>query len=119
MKQGMGDKGFIKSLLGLLLLAAVIFVGVSFGKPYYRYHTLTRRTTEAVEYQGGRISVPDLRAKIMADAAELGITTLTEENLRVTINEAKLIKVHATWSDTVDFWGYYQKQFDFVMNEEY
>ena len=33
--------------------------------------------------------------------------------------DRKMIKVKATWSETVDFWGYYQKKIDFVMEEEY
>ena len=40
------------------------------------------------------------------------------EDLDVSIVN-KIVKVKATWSETVDFWGYYQKKIDFVMEEEY
>jgi hypothetical protein len=58
-----------------------------------------------------------IRANILKDAAELGIQ-LNEAELSVT-SDKKVIKVKATWKDTVDFWGYYQKTFDFELYEEY
>ena len=53
----------------------------------------------------------------MADAEELNVP-LAEEDLEVAIDK-KNISVKATWSETVDFFGYYQKTFDFVMEEDY
>ena len=52
----------------------------------------------------------------MKDAEELHVP-LDEKDLEVAKVE-KMIKVKATWSETVDFWGYYQKKIDFVMEEE-
>ena len=43
---------------------------------------------------------------------------LMKQNLEVAVDK-KNVKVKATWSETVDFWGYYQKTFDFVMEEDY
>ena len=31
----------------------------------------------------------------------------------------RMVNVKATWSETVDFWGYYKKTIDFVMEEDY
>ncbi len=53
----------------------------------------------------------------MLDAKDLGIS-LNEKNLEIT-QDKKIIKVKAKWSETVDFWGYYQKTFHFEMSEEY
>jgi hypothetical protein len=115
MKNDLGEKGFIKTLLGLLLLGAIIVSLVLLGKPYYRSYTLGAHTRDYLKTEIGDIA--KIRNNVMQDAAELGIK-LSDADLSVTINN-KVVKVKATWKDTVDFWGYYQKTFDFEMYEEY
>jgi hypothetical protein len=115
MKGRIGRQGFITTLLLLLFLGALGFVGISFGKPYIRYNTLRSHTKDILSSE---LSVlPAIKEKIMADAAELKVP-LKEENLELTMDN-KIIKVKATWSETVNFWDYYQKQLDFVMEVEY
>jgi hypothetical protein len=115
MKDNIRDKGFIKGIFFILLFVAVMFVLLSFGKPYFRYYTLGSHTRNALKMDIGSIDV--IRAKIKEDAKELNIP-LEDEDLQVVL-ENKTIRVKATWSDTVDFWGYYQKKLNFTMNEEY
>lgn len=115
MKRNMGEKGFIKVLMGLLLLAAIMVCLVLLGKPYYRSYTLGAHTRDFLKTEIGNVDL--IRANVMKDAEELGIK-LEDADLSVTI-ENKIVKVKATWQDTVDFWGYYQKTFDFEINEEY
>lgn len=115
MKQNVGEKGFIKTLFGFLLLGALIVSLVLFGKPYYRSFTLGAHTRDFLKTEIGDINA--IRSNVMKDAAALGIK-LNEANLSVTLDH-KVVKVKATWKDTVDFWGYYQKTFDFEMYEEY
>ena len=115
MKKKLGEKGFIKTLFGLLLLGAIMVSLVLLGKPYYRSYTLGAHTRDFLKTEIGNIDI--IRTNIMKDAAELGIK-LNEADLSVTI-ENKIVKVKAKWKDTVDFWGYYQKTFDFEMAEEY
>ncbi len=112
----LGERGFIKTFLLLVVLAAAAYVGIEFGKPYYRYNTLRSHTKDLLSTELSNVDM--LKQKIMADAAELNVP-LKEENLSV-VMEGKIIKVKATWSETVDiFWGYYQKQLDFDMQTEY
>ena len=115
MMKEMGDRGSIKGFFWLIILAAVVFVGISFSKPYYRYYTLGSHTRDFLKTDTGDIEA--IKKNVMKDAAELKVP-LDEKDLEVVVVE-KMIKVKATWSETVDFWGYYQKQFDFVMEEEY
>lgn len=114
MRQKIGNRGFVKGVLALCVLVAIGFVGVSLGKPYYRYYLLSSHTRDFLRTDN---NAETIRKNIMADAAELKVP-LAEKVLEVGIND-KTIKVKATWSETVDFWGYYQKKFDFVMEEEY
>jgi hypothetical protein len=115
MKIRIGDRGFVKGFLLLSILVAIVFVGISFSKPYYRYYTLGSHTRDFLKSDIGNVNA--IKKNIMDNAAELNVP-LEEEDLEVVI-EKKIVKIKATWSETVDFWGYYQKTFEFVMEEEY
>jgi hypothetical protein len=118
MKGRMGRQGSISVLLLLLVFGALIFVGISFGKPYYRYNTLRSHTKDILSSELSQL--PLIKEKVLEEAKELNVP-LQEENLEVTTKGAlgKIINVKATWSETVNFWDYYQKQLDFVMEVEY
>jgi hypothetical protein len=115
MMERIGERGFFKGFFCLLILVAVVFVGISFSKPYYRWYTLGSHTRDFLKTDIGDIKA--IRKNIMDNAVELKVP-LDENDLEVSIVN-KIVKVKATWSETVDFWGYYQKKIDFVMEEEY
>ncbi len=115
MMRNRGEKGFIKTLFGFLLLGAIMVCLVLFGKPYYRSYTFGAHTRDFLKTEIG--DIVKIRENVVKDAAELGIR-LNEADLSVTLDN-KIVKVKATWKDTVDFWGYYQKTFDFDLYEEY
>ena len=114
MMKKIGNRGFVKGVLSLCILVAIIFIGISFGKPYYRFYALGSHTRDFLKTDVGDIDA--IKKNVMKDAAELNVP-LDEAALEV-VSLNKIIKVKATWSETVDFWGYYQKQLDFVMEEE-
>ena len=115
MNKGIGEKGLIKGIFIVLVLVAVVFLSISFGTPYYRYYVLGSHTRDILKSEIGRIET--IRTKIMEEAKELNVP-LDEENLEVVLDK-KIIRVNASWTDTVDFWGYYEKKIDFSINEEY
>jgi len=115
MMQYAGNRGLVKGIFLLLILVAIVFVGISFAKPYYRYYTLGSHTRDFLKTDTG--SIDAIKANVMKDAAELNVP-LDEKDLEV-VRVDKIMKVKATWSETVDFWGYYRKKIDFVMEEEY
>jgi len=115
MMKRIGERGFVKGFFGLFIVVAIFFVGISFGKPYYRYYTLGSHTRDFLKTDIGDMNA--IRKNILDNAAELNVP-LDEKDLDVRI-EKKIVKVKATWSETVDFWGYYTKKLDFVMEEEY
>lgn len=115
MKKRIGERGLIRGIFLILVLVAVIFLLISYGTPYYRYYVLGSHTRDILKAEIGRIDV--IRTKIMDEAKELNVP-LDEENLEVVLDK-KIIKVNASWTDTVDFWGYYQTKIGFSINEEY
>jgi hypothetical protein len=115
MSRNIGRQGSIKVYLCMVVFVAVAFVGISFGKPYYRYNTLRSHTKDMLLEDIGSPEI--IKAKVMGEAAALNIP-LDEDNLEVTITSKKITIVKAKWSETVDFWGYYQKTLDFELDEE-
>jgi len=116
MKSVVGQRGSITGILLFLVLIAIAYVGISFAKPYIRYNTLRSHTTDILQME--LKSLPAIKEQVLKDAAELKVP-LSEENIEVTVSSMKVIKVRATWSETVNFWDYYQKQLDFVMEVDY
>jgi hypothetical protein len=115
MRKDLGQKGFIKGIIGLFLLIALILAGTTFARPYYRYYSLGSHTRDFLRTEIGNVET--IRKNIMKDAAELDVP-LNEKDVSISVVQ-KIIKVKATWTDTVDLWGFYQTSVDFVMEEEY
>jgi len=113
-KNNIGNQGFVKGFLSLLLIVLLAYIGISFGKPYYRYYTLGSHTRDFLKMETGNIQA--IREKILSEAADLKIN-LKGKDLEVSIVN-KIVKVRAKWSDTVDFGGYYTKKLYFVMEED-
>lgn len=117
MKRGLNNKGFFKVFIALTIVALLGFAGISFGLPYYRYFTLSARTADLLKGEVGS-NVQFVREKVMETAAELNVP-LNEEDVDVTfVGIHKKMIVKAEWSETVDFFGLYEKQLDFSMHEE-
>ena len=115
MKERIGEKGLIKGIFIIVVLVAVAFLLMSYGKPYYRSYVLGSHTRDILKSEIGNITT--IKTKIMEEAQELNVP-LEEDNLEVVLDK-KIIRVSASWTDTVDFWGYYETKIDFSMNEEY
>ncbi len=108
------EKGFIKFVFIVAVLAFLVYAGIQFGMPYYRYTAFKSDTKEIA-----RISIGDIeRTKIMLNerAQELKIP-IEEKDILVTRTE-KTVKVKTSWSETVDILGLYQKRLDFTVNIE-
>ena len=114
MNKRIGEKGLVKGIFIILVLVAVAFLLMSYGKPYYRYYVFGSHTRDILRLEIGNVET--IKANIMVEARELTVP-LDEENLEV-VRDLKIVKVKASWTDTVDFWGYYQTKMNFSMYEE-
>lgn len=108
------ENGFIKFIFIMLVLASLVYAGLKFGMPYYRYSAFKSDTKELA-----RISIGDTektRAQIFERAQELKLP-LEENDIKVT-KTVRGVRVQASWSETVDLLGLYQKKFNFAVDEE-
>jgi len=113
-KEGLlnNENGFFKFAFVTALIVFAMYAGLQFGMPFYRYSTLKTDATELA-----RISVGDLektRAQIAERAEELKLP-ITEKDIEV-VREGKLVRVRASWSETVDMLGLYQKKIVFNLD---
>lgn len=101
-----------KAIFWLVILALLVYSGFQFGIPYYRY---TAFKTDAKEI--ARISLGEVektRAQIFLRAQELNIPI--EEKEIVVTSTNKLVRVKASWSESVNLFGIYQKTLNFTVN---
>jgi hypothetical protein len=117
MKNGMNDKGGVKWIIILFFFICAVFLAISFGRPYYRYNTLRSHTKDLLLSQV--TDIDRIRKEVLDDAVELKVP-LKDEDLEVSVTKGtQIIHVRASWTDTVDLLGYYQKDIDFDMDVEY
>ncbi len=109
------SRGLVKGIVIVLLMAAFLFVGYLSVKPFYRYMTLRSLTKDILMMELGNLET--VKKEIMITAKDLDVP-LNANNLKIYMHK-KVVKVNAQWSETVDYWGYYQKRFDFTMDVEY
>lgn len=115
MKYANQNQGLVKGIIIILLISAFSFVGYLSVKPFYRYMTLQSLTKDILMMELGNLEA--IKKDIMQTAKDLNVP-LHANNLKVYMHK-KVVKVNAQWSETVDYWGYYQKRFDFTMDVEY
>ena len=117
MKHRLGNRGFIKGVFYIVIIGLLIFIGISFGMPYYRYNILKSYAENHMKTEIG--NTEKIKERVMAAADELHVP-LNEENLSVMLNEYS-VELNAHWSEVVDFFGLYQKEvpFSFTINMDY
>lgn len=108
------EKGFIKFVSITALLVFLIYSGIQFGMPFYRYSAFKSDVKELARISLGNVN--RTRTDIFERAKEVNIP-LEEDNLIVTRSENR-VRVKASWSETVDILGLYQKKLDFTVDVE-
>lgn len=116
MRNDLNNRGFIKAFISLVILGVMVFAGISFGTPIYRYFFLSARTSDILKSEVGNVQY--VREKVMEQVRELKVP-IEDEDLVVTYDAAyKRMQVTAKWSETVDLFGLYQHKMNFDMKEE-
>jgi hypothetical protein len=102
----------LKAVIWLALLAAVIYVGVKMGMPYFRYYAFESDVQELVG-----ISIADadsLRDKVMEKAWEYDIP-IQSRDVNVS-GRSGAFKVYVAWAETVNIFDLYAKTYEFTVD---
>ena len=108
------EKGYVKFVLIVIILALCAYLGIQFGTPYYRYSVFNSDAKEIT-----RISLGDVKktqALLYERAQELKLP-IEEDNISVTADK-KTVYVSTSWSETVDLFGMYQTELNFSVDFE-
>jgi len=114
MKHLRSRDGFIKPLLTIAILAAVVYGGYLFGMPYYRYEAFKSEVKATMKIEIG--DAEKMRTRIYEVAQDFKIP-LEEKDIIVSKKERSL-RVQIAWSVDVDVFGLYHRTLHFEINEE-
>lgn len=109
----LANDGYLKPLFVIVALAAAAYLGLLFGKPYYRYSALKSDAAEMA-----RVSLGDerkLREMIFSRAQELGIP-IEEDAIFVDRNADNVMDVKASWNESVNVLGLYERDLAFSID---
>jgi len=98
-----------KTLFWLLILALLIYSGIKFGTPYYRYWAFKADAKEIVKVS--LENEAEVKNKIFERAKELKIP-IDSEDIEISSN-GKVMRVKTSWFEVVDIGGIYQKTLKF------
>jgi hypothetical protein len=97
---GPAGKTRLGSLIGLLLLAGGIYLGIKFIPPYWDYLSMMDPVKEAAMAASAREKEDRIRADLIAKAKRLGLD-LTDENVEF-IQNGNIVVVRVAWEVPVD-----------------
>lgn len=114
MKGLLNQRGFIKPIICLLILAFLIYAGFQFGIPYYRYSAFKDEVKELTRVGLG--NTEKIKTDVYEAAKALKIP-IEREDIEVT-KRGETIRVQTSWSVNVDILGLYQREINFNINIE-
>lgn len=106
--------GFIKPLFWIFVVIAIGYSGIQFGMPYYRYQMLKADAKDFARSELGNIE--KIKTKVHESAERLKVP-IEKEHITVTTSK-DIVRIRASWSETVDLLGLYQTRLRFDLNVE-
>ncbi|HXX82131.1 MAG TPA: hypothetical protein VEI46_11320 [Thermodesulfovibrionales bacterium] len=106
--------GFVKPLLVIAIMAFLVYSGVQFGIPYYRYSAFKSETKEIARLELGQIE--KTRAQVY-EAAQNQKIPIEAEDIQIT-QKTHTTRIQTAWSVDVDILGLYQKTLHFTVDVE-
>ncbi|MGQ9570157.1 MAG: hypothetical protein ACUVUQ_04805 [Thermodesulfovibrionales bacterium] len=103
-----------KALFWLLIFAFLIYAGLKFGFPYYRYLAFKSDAKEIVKVSVEARDEEELRNKIFERSQELKIPI--ERNDIEVVRTGRDVIVKTSWFEVVDILGIYKKTLKFYID---
>lgn len=108
------NDGFIKPLLVIAIMAFLVYSGIQFGVPYYRYSAFKSEAKEIARIELGQVE--KTRAQIF-EAAQNQKIPIEAEDIQIT-KKTNTIRIQTSWSVDVDILGLYQRTLHFTVDVE-
>jgi hypothetical protein len=107
-------RGGIKPFICIILLGISVYIGYMFGMPYYHYYSL-KSETKAI----ARLSFrkPDRYVDMVYETARSLRVPIERMDIHVSTKNNN-VRISTSWSEVVDFFGYYSVPLHFQINVE-
>lgn len=112
MKKRSGNEGSVKGVIYLLIFVLMVFLAVKFTTPFYHYYFFKMQAEGDLKIQSTRLKA--VQAKVMETVEEFNVP-VTEKDLIITV-DGRDRTLKASWTEEVDIFGYYQKEFHFDLD---
>ncbi|QWR78754.1 hypothetical protein [Candidatus Magnetomonas plexicatena] len=104
--------GSIMPIISIIVVIVALYAGFTFVMPQYKYYTFNSDCREVARLG---LDVPKTTALVMEKVEEMKIP-LKKEDLKVIVNEKKVVTIKTQWKETVNFWGIYEHTFNFKVD---
>ena len=104
----------MRKLFWLLILVFLVYTGIKFGMPYYRYVAFKADAKEIARVFGDLNKEEEIKKMAFERAQELKIPINTED-IELTVT-GKMVRIRTSWSEVVDILGLYRKTLTFSID---
>ena len=104
----------MRKIIWLLILVFLVYTGIKFGMPYYRYVAFKADAKEIARVFGDLNKEEEIKKMAFERAQELKIP-IDKEDIKLTVT-GKTVRIKTTWFEGVDILGIYQKTLTFSID---
>ncbi|MFH0933246.1 MAG: hypothetical protein V1832_02870 [Nitrospirota bacterium] len=105
-----------KAFFWLLILALLVYSGIKFGMPYYRYLAFKSDAKEIARVSLELKDEEDIKGKVFERAQELKIP-ISKEDIEIS-RTPNMVRVRTSWFEGVDILGIYHKTLTFTVDSK-
>ena len=103
----------MRKIIWLLIFSLLVYSGIKFGMPYYRYVAFKSEIKEIARISPG-LKDDEIRNRVFERAQELNVP-IEKDDIELSITE-KTVQINTSWFEVVDILGQYRKTLTFSVD---
>jgi hypothetical protein len=103
----------MRKIIWLLILSFLVYSGIKFGMPYYRYVAFKAEVKEMARISAG-LKEDEIKNRTFERAQELKIP-IQRDDIELFTTE-KMVQIRTSWFEVVDILGLYRKTLIFSVD---
>jgi hypothetical protein len=103
----------MRKIIWLLILSFLVYSGIKFGMPYYRYVAFKSEVKEIARISAG-LKEDEIKNRAFERAQELKIP-IQKDDIELFTTE-KIVQIRTSWFEVVDILGLYRKTLIFSID---
>jgi hypothetical protein len=103
----------MRKIIWLLILSFLVYSGIKFGMPYYRYVAFKSEIKEIARISAG-LKEDEIKNRMFERAEELRIP-IQKDDIELFTTE-KMVQIRTSWFEVVDILGLYRKTLIFSID---